>query len=224
MTDKVLILDTETTGIGPDAVCIEVAVCLYSLTHAAAIRSFSSLIRADSNAAEHVNRIPAAMLADAPEPGKVWPFVARMVAEAGVIVAHNAEFDRRFVPNDVSGSAAWVCSKDDIAWPVDSDSKSLVNIALAHGLGVATAHRAAADVELLARLFTRAAEMGGDLAAMVARGMRPKSRYQALVPFERNHEAKAAGFRWDGDRKAWLRSMADEDTAALPFKVRRIDT
>ena len=44
--ETVLILDTETTGTDDSAVCIEVACILYSVTHAAPIRSFASLIRA----------------------------------------------------------------------------------------------------------------------------------------------------------------------------------
>ena len=64
---EIVILDCETTGIDEGAVCIEVALCVYSLTHAAVIDSYSSLIRADANPAESINRISPALLADAPE-------------------------------------------------------------------------------------------------------------------------------------------------------------
>ncbi len=221
--DTVLLLDCETTGIDDNATAIEVACILYSVKHAAPIRSFASLIRADANPAEAVNRIPAAMLQSAPSVGWVWDVVAPMVDLCDAIVAHNAAFDSRFVPADVSYDRPWICSCDDLAWPLASDSRSIVALALAHGLGVASAHRAMTDCDLLARLFTRVAEMGHDLGAMLARGLRPKGRFQALVSYETNALAKAAGFRWDPAAKIWVRSMAIEDAAALPFKVRRLD-
>lgn len=222
--ETILILDTETTGTDDAAVCIEVACALYSVRHAAVIRSFSSLIRSESNAAEAVNHIAPALLVDAPESGPVWSAVARVGANAGAVVAHNAEFDQRFQRAFVPGTKSWICSMDDLLWPRATRlGEGLISLALAHGIGVANAHRAAADVDLLARLFTRAAEMGADLEAMLARGLRPKALFQALVPFERNHEAKAAGFRWnDPVPKAWTRRMAIEDVAALSFPTREV--
>ena len=218
----ILILDTETTGVDDGAVCIEVACALYSLKHAAVVRSFSSLIRHHENPAEAVNRISPALLAEAPLPGNVWPVIDRMALSVRAIVAHSADFDRRFVPPIVAANAPWVCSMDDLAWPRPA-GRSLVALALAHDLGVSHAHRAAVDVDLLARLFTRAAEMGADLEAMITRGLRPKALFVALVPFERKDEAKVAGFKWDESvPKAWSRRMAIEDVAALPFKVREV--
>ncbi len=70
MTPKrILILDTETGGLDPAIhPCIEVACILYDLgAGAELLASFASLIRASENAAEHVNHIPLALLADAPE-------------------------------------------------------------------------------------------------------------------------------------------------------------
>jgi DNA polymerase-3 subunit epsilon len=221
--DTVLILDTETTGTDDSAVCIEVACILYSVTHAAPIRSFASLIRAESNPAERINGIPAALLASAYEEGPVWSTVARIGAEAGAVVAYNAEFDERFQRAFIPGSKPWICAMDDLQWPRASDSRSLVALALAHGLGVASAHRAMTDCDTLARLFSRVAEMGEDLGAMLARGLRPKAKFQAIVSYDTNHMAKAAGFRWDPDAKRWWRTMAIEDVEALPFKVRRIE-
>lgn len=223
--DTILILDTETDGTHDGAICIEVAACLYSVKHAAPIRSFASLIRAESNAAESVNRIAPALLLDAPEPGPVWNAVARMGRDAGAVVAHNAEFDQRFQRAFIPGCIPWICSMDDLAWPraTKPAGESLITLALAHGLGVSHAHRAAADVDMLARLFTRTAEMGVDLAAMLARGMRPKALFQALVPFDRKDEAKAEGFKWNElVERAWARRMAVEDVAALPFPVEQV--
>jgi DNA polymerase III epsilon subunit-like protein len=112
MTPKrILILDTETGGLDPALhPCIEVACILYDLEQAEPLASFASLIRASENAAEHVNHIPLALLADAPEAKDVWPHVEALAARADVIVAHRADFDRGFVSPTLK-AAAWACSK-----------------------------------------------------------------------------------------------------------------
>lgn len=222
MIQNILLLDTETDGIDDSARCIEVACVLYSVTHAAPIRSYASLMYASRNAAERVNHIPSQLLASAPDPDDVWGEVWAMRKAAGAVVAHNADFDYRFVPTEVTEGVPWICSMSDLAWPNADPGSSLINMALAHGLGVATAHRALADCDLLARLLTRVHDMGVDLQAMLARGLRPKATYQALVPYEQNHVAKVAGFKWDGDRKMWKRKMAIDDVGTLTFKVREV--
>lgn len=222
--ERVLIIDTETTGLDPkvDAV-IEVAVVLYSIEHATTMTSYASVLRADGNAAEAINRIPPAALADAPEPAIVWARVAALAAQADAIVAHNAEFDRAFVPSALPTVKPWICSKHDIVWPKQTKpAPSLVALALEHDLGVAVAHRAMADCDLIARLFTRARELGADLRAMLARALRPKADFVALVSYDDREKAKAAGFRWEAATKSWLRRMAIEDAQALPFKVRQV--
>jgi DNA polymerase-3 subunit epsilon len=77
-----------------------------------------------------------------------------------------------------------------------------------------------ADVDTLARILTRLAEKGHDLEAMLVHAMRPKAMFHSLAPFEKKEEVKAAGFRWDPERKVWWRRMAIEDSKELPFKVK----
>ncbi len=116
---------------------------------------------------------------------------------------------------------------EDLAWPCASSSKALASVALAHDVAICSAHRAAADVDILARLLTRIAAHGVDLAAFLARGLRPKARYITADSGHdeaRNAMFKLAGFRWD-QREAprqWSRMMAIEDAAALPFAVKEI--
>lgn len=225
--DRLLLLDTETSGLDDSAACIEVAVSLYDVPRAAVVRSFASLIRAESNAAEAVNRIPPALLAEADEPAAVWSRVAAVAKGAQAIVAHGAAFDARFVPASVVAGRPWICSMEDIEWPRPQGTRAaLTKLALAHDLGVSHAHRAAVDVDLLGRLFTRAAEMGADLQAMLARAMRPKALFvvaRSDFDADRNALAKAAGFAWDSlVPRAWARRMPAEDAAALPFAVREI--
>lgn len=222
---RLLILDTETTGLDPSTDrAVEVAVILYSVEHATVLSAFSTLIEGDGNAAEAINRIPAAALCSAGLLALPWLTVQAMAGHADAIVAHNAEFDRGFVPVELRDALPWVCSKGDIAWPKQTRPEpSLVALALEHDLGVAYAHRAMADCDLIARLFTRSRELGADLPAMLARAMRPKADFVALVSYDDRDKAKAAGFRWEPATKQWRRRMAVEDAAALPFRVRQVE-
>lgn len=222
---RVLIVDTETDGIGPEAVAVEVACILYDVGHAAAVVSFASLLQAPGNAAAAVNGIPPSILVDGPDRDLAWQKVVNMRLNARALVAHNAEFDKRFVPEFVQAHLPWICTMDDLAWPRASDSRSLVALALAHGVGVASAHRALTDCDLIARLFTRVHEMGVDLETFLARGLRPKAMFAVVdgkFDEARNKIAYEHGFRFNRDRRLWLRSIAIEDADKLPFSVRRV--
>jgi len=220
-----LILDTETTGFDPETdALIELAVMLFDLKHAQAVESYASLVWRDRNEAEHVNGIPVAMLKTAPYIEDVWIPVRNMIQRKGlapqVVIAHNAEFDRQFTPEL---GLPWVCSEEDIRWPHrQARGGSLVQLALSLGLGVASAHRAMADVDTLARIFTRLAEQGHDLPKLIEHAMRPKALFYAVVSYQEKDAAKQHGFRWDPDKKEWWRRMAVDDAKALPFKVKRV--
>lgn len=231
--NSILFFDVETGGTDPAVhPLIEVGAVLWSVTHRSITRCFSSLVRATSNEAESVNRIPAAQLADAPEPHVVRESLKRIASLADIAVAHNASFDVQWLP-EVPALRPVVCSCHDIEWPTPGQSspldqprsrpgKSLVALCLEHGVGVGSAHRAITDCLLLARLFERVAERH-DLQTMLARAMRPKALFEVAdkaFSEERNAQAKAAGFSWNAKARAWQRRMCPDDVAALPFATR----
>lgn len=219
----ILILDTETTSLDPaTGRLIEVAAAVYSVEHRSLVRARSWLIEGATNEAEAVNGIAPALLSHGIEEAAVMRQIhAIATKECEVIVAHNASFDRQWFEPSIQ-NLAWACSCDDMEWPRKSTSRSLAALALAHGVGVVSAHRALDDVMTLVRMFERAAELGADVPAMIARALRPKAKYQALVSYDDREKAKAAGFRWDGATKTWTRTLAREDVAALPFQVREV--
>lgn len=222
------ILDTETTGTDPKVhKTIEVAVSLFDVKQAQVVASYASLIRMDGNeeygmpvnAAEAINKIPGAMLGNAPEAEVVWRCVRWLLAPADVIIAHRADFDKKFVPDL---GRPWICSKVDMKWPNKMRGDHLVHLALEMGLGVVSAHRAMADVDTLARILTRVAERGHNLEAMLLHALRPKVLYYAMAPYEEREIVKNHGFSWDPPvhGKNWYRFMPPEDIGELPFKVR----
>jgi DNA polymerase III epsilon subunit-like protein len=189
------------------------------------VRSYSSLIRHDANEAEHVNKIHVELLTEAPDAATVWRGVERFGQCAEAVVCHGVEFDRRMVPASILSTVPWICSMDGGIWPHGSAKReSLVSLALSAGLGISSAHRAAADVDILARLFTRMHELGVPINAMLQRGLRPRGRFVvAERGFDeaRNAMVKANGFTWDAGRREWSRTMAIEDAEDLPFRVER---
>lgn len=218
---RIAIVDTETTGI--DATrdrAIEVGCVVWSVTHRSIETCFSSLIHADANAAEAVNGIPVALLqGPAPAAKDTWARFERVIAGAEAFVAHNASFDRGFFPELLARRLPWICTQNDLEWPRPTSSRSLLllALALAHGVGVARAHRALDDCLTIASILERCAELGVDIDAMLARGLRPKVKVCSLAPFDQRDKVKAAGFQWDAAAKTWWREMAEEDVAALPF-------
>lgn len=216
---RVLILDTETSSLDPaTGHLLEVAIAGYDLQHGL-LNAHSWLCRAPTNEAERVNGIPVELVQNwgIPSREKAQDTIGGCAANFDAVVAHSADFDRSWI-GDLG--KPWICTCDDVTWPKPSTSKSLVAIALAHGVGVSSAHRALADVMTLVALFDRVRE-SHDLGAMLARGLRPKARFVSLAPFDRKDEVKAAGFRWEPTQKVWTRTMAIEDAPTLPFEVRQ---
>lgn len=230
--NRLLFLDTETRRIQPatDSI-LEVSAVLWDIDTRSVISAWSDIVlRPMENEAESINRLPAPLL----QYGTLWEDLAcrleKDIRRADVLLAHNAVFDRSHLlaaPLSVledKKCPPFICTYEDVRWPHASSSKSLVAIALAHGVGVVQAHRALADAMLMARLFERVAEMGTDVRAMIAYGLRPKGFFKALVPYEQRDLPKTAGFRWNEPvEKEWTRSVALDDVSSLGFPVERIE-
>lgn len=227
MIQRCLIVDCETTDLDPKTdAAIEVGCILYDVVNQSPLIHFATLVDApQQNKAERINRIASATRKDFYDssPLKHRIIFGSLIADADVIVAHNAEFDRSFLGGDWD-SKPWVCTRNDFQWPRQTrEGESLVSQALNHGIGVSSAHRAMTDCLLIAALFDRMPSTEGgyelSLQQMFDRAMRPKANFRALVSYEDREKAKAAGFQWDAPSKTWSRRMAIEDAAALPFKT-----
>ena len=228
--NPVLILDTETTALDPkEGHCIEVAVSLYDTEAGGVLESYSSLIRAEENPAVHVNRITPSLLRMAPPAQEVWARIRELGEKVDLVLAHNASFDRAWAVEPQN--KRWICTMHDLAWSCkpDLDARmSLVQLLLAHGLGVSHAHRAAVDVESITRLLDRVEETrcmtGISILSLLAGALAPRSRLIALVNFAEKEKPKAKGFSWNAETKEWCKSVpsekVEEVVSSLGFKVR----
>ena len=221
-----LIVDTETTGLDPELdQCLEVGVILFDVTSRQVLAQQSFLLPVEANAAEAINRIPAAVTR-LPQPwseGMSW--FQNLVAAADVLVAHNAAFDRQWFGRGALPPVTrpWLCSMDDIRWPADRQLRSrpsVRDLALAYGVPVWAAHRALTDCIYLAEVFARC----DDLETLLQRGLEPRRLMRARVSFDERHQAKEAGFRWNDPIKgAWTRRLSERECSELTFPVVAVD-
>ncbi|MGG6242539.1 3'-5' exonuclease [Nodosilinea sp. AN01ver1] len=234
MAPNLIIIDTETTGVDyqKDSV-IEIGAILYSGELQTVITQTSFLLYASDNPAEAINHIPSKALVNLPElmeAGMLYLLKA-LAVQTSYAVAHNAEFDRQWFDGEklpiLIGKDAkpirWLCSMNDMTWPKQTKPReSLVSLALHHGIGVSSAHRALTDCQLIAELFNRVTH--DEFVNLVAQALRPKGLFKAEVCFEQKQLAKDAGFQWHPESKEWKRLMAIEDAARLPFKAILLST
>lgn len=222
--NRALIIDTETSGLDENSELIEIGLILYSVTNQCSLIEFSTLLPAAGNEAESVNRIKPSALSEIAEVGEKSSIVLDLLNVSDCLVAHNADFDSNVLRKwslffDSPELPPWLCTMEDFRWPLGKQQGSLINLALDHGIGVASAHRALTDCRLIAALFDRMT----DLQSMFQVAMRPKGLFVGMQPFDDNQKAKDAGFKWDRlvPRK-WARRMAIEDAATLNFPVHQV--
>jgi DNA polymerase-3 subunit epsilon len=149
--------------------------------------------------------------------------VARFIAPAALVIAHNAGFDRRFAEAfcDAFAQKPWACSLQQVDWAADGfEGSKLGYLAMRHGLFF-TGHRAVHDcqatLEILARPLPRSGATG--LARLLETARQPNWRIWAVdAPFHHKDSLKARGYRWNGEAnghpRAWYIDVGEEVQAA----------
>jgi len=141
--------------------------------------------------------------------------VAAMLADADLVVAHNAGFDRPFVEARLAQFAQlpWACSFADLDWKKEGrGSAKLTQLALELGWFY-DAHRAEMDCHALLAVLASPLPVSGQtgLAQLLSVAARPSFRLQATAaPFEAKDLLKARGYRWDGVHRVWHTRLGDE--------------
>ncbi len=159
MKNDFVVIDTETTGTDP-LVDHVVEVAIVSISAGKIGQGWSTLVKppchipAKTSAVHHISD---ADVEGAPSIGNLAPMLSRLIGDS-VIVAHNAKFDKGFLP--FLSNSKWLCSLRLARhlWP---DFESHSNQALRYELGLRMdvprsqriAHSALDDARMTAEIF-----------------------------------------------------------------------
>lgn len=141
--------------------------------------------------------------------------IAALLAEADLVIAHNAGFDRPFCEArlPVFSKLPWGCSFAEIDWKKEGHgSAKLEYLAMEKGWFY-EAHRAEVDCHaLLAVLGAPLPASGGTgLGKILAASASCVYRLQAnQAPFEAKDILKARAYRWNAEQRVWHTRLADE--------------
>ena len=149
--------------------------------------------------------------------------VGALLAEADLVVAHNASFDRPFVERRFPqvASMPWGCSMADVPWIAEGlPSTKLEWLCERHAHAFYDAHRA--DIDTIAGVHLLASVLPSGRRAMqvLLEAVRRKTvRVWALQsPFATKGLLKAREYRWSGGEggtpKAWWRDVREDDLDA----------
>ncbi len=138
--------------------------------------------------------------------------VDRLAANADLVVAHNAGFDRPFVEArfDVFARKAWGCAMREVPWREEEfESTKQEYIAYRYGFFY-EGHRAGVDCLAGIHILAQRLPLSGRrvLAALLDSARQTTYRLWAInAPYEARALLKARGYRWnpgeDGRAKAW---------------------
>ena len=224
--EKILILDTETTGLDENKdEIIEIGCILFHVSSKSVLSQASFLFPVTSNEAEHVNGISAEVTNIIQPWEDGLKFFLKLVDSSDVIVAHNVEFDKKWFGKGrlPKLEKEWICSLEDINWSFQKSLKSrpsVTDLALSFSIPVWNLHRALSDCFYISEVFKKCENLEG----LLIKATEPRFLYKALVSYEERSLAKSAGFRWNNPvQGAWSKKLTIEEAKSLEFKVQKIN-
>jgi DNA polymerase-3 subunit epsilon len=141
--------------------------------------------------------------------------VEKVIADASVIIAHNASFDRPFVEKrwPVFKDKQWVCSIKDIDWKSEGVGSAKLEYLLQTQGIFYEAHRAETDcwalLELLNAVLPQSQQPA--LLRLLESLNQPQVRlYATGSPFDSKDLLKARGYRWAPEIKCWHRQLGGD--------------
>lgn len=139
----------------------------------------------------------------------------------GIVVAHNAAFDRRWIERRFPGASGlpWACSMADVDWQRHGfDGRKLGFLGMQCGFFY-DAHRADVDVDaVVALLGHRLGDGRSALAAMMENALADSWFVRAWgAAFEVKDRLRSRGYRWNPDEKVWGREIRDAERLGEEF-------
>ena len=163
--------------------------------------------------------------------------VEAFAADANIIIAHNAGFDRRFAERfwPIFQHKPWACSATQIDWRKLKIAGAKLDYVLAAFGYFHEAHRAAGDCHAVVTVLGRSlpGESASVLSALLAEARKNSHRVWAEnSPFELKDALKKRGYRWsdgsDGAARAWYADVPagealDQELAFLRTEIYQRD-
>jgi DNA polymerase-3 subunit epsilon len=145
--------------------------------------------------------------------------VESLLKQAGLVIAHNARFDRGFLEArlPVFAGVPWGCSWQEVPWSAAGiESTKLEYLAYRSGFFY-EGHRAEIDCLALLEVLGRPlGDTGGTgLKALLESARKPSYRLWANnSPFESKDVLKQRGYRWVPDKRTWCGELATREDVA----------
>ena len=220
-TQRVIVLDTETTGLDSKSEKIIELAMLSVLVDTATgqpvgpvtvYESFEDPGKPIPPAIQEITGIDDTMVQGQRIDDAA---VAALVAQADLIVAHNAGFDRPFVEArfPVFAGKAWACSFMGIDWKKEGSGSAKLEFLASERGWFYDAHRAQVDCHaLLQVLASPLADGQTGLSRLLAGAGQTRYKLRATgAPFEAKDKLKSRGYRWDGEGRVWWCSLASDE-------------
>lgn len=208
-----LVLDVETTGtdFAADEV-IELGILKFEYGASGRIyrvlETFNQLHQPSRPIPAEVTRLTGITDADVAGQRIDDDAVLQLAADAAVVIAHNASFDRQMCEPrwPVFREKNWACSCHQIPWRAEGHEGMKLGYLLTDLGFFHRGHRAVDDCHALLRLLATPLRISGQLAlsALLEKARRSTVRLWAQgSPFEAKAILKARSYRWSARRRSW---------------------
>ena len=220
-TRRVIVLDTETTGLdSKNEKIIELAMLSVLVDAATGLpvgpvtiyESFEDPGKAIPSQITEITGIDDSMVQGHQIDDLA---VAALVEQADLILAHNAGFDRPFAEARLPVFAAkpWACSFLGIDWKKEGSGSAKLEFLASERGWFYEAHRAQVDCHALLQVLAAPLSDGQTgLHRLLAGAEQTRYKLRATgAPFEAKDKLKARGYRWDGEGRVWWCSLSSDE-------------
>lgn len=220
-TQRIMVLDTETTGLDPrqesviELALLSVLVDQTTGLPVGPVTTYEAFEDPGKPIAPAITAITG--ISDSMVRGqRIDDDRVRQLAEAAdLVLAHNAGFDRPFVESrwPVFAGRPWNCSFVGIDWKAQGSGSAKLEF-LAHERGFFyDAHRALIDCHALLQVLAAPLQDGQTgLARLIAGSAQTRFKLRATgAPFDARERLKARGYRWDNEQRVWWTSLSGDD-------------
>jgi len=213
-------VDFETTGLSPvDNRIIEVGCVLWDTERATPVQFYHDFVDPEEPISQEISgitNITQDMINDYSVRQEMAVLkTCDFLSRADFVLAHNAPFDREFLQESCHRLAiappkkVWINSVTDVPYPEKIATRKLTHLAAEHGFVNPFAHRALTDVLTMLRLVDK--YNWQEIAALAAE---PNVVIKAEGGYAIKDLAKASGFYYNPDKKAWFKNIKESKLQA----------